>query len=139
LNNLDEVVDKVYFGGRRIFAILVVLNGQEKEILRFIEHDHYQDSPLDHRLPFAIGDLEIIAPDIAIDFYEKQWEFAAPVFTRGVDHRLLDIRTALPFEENTKIGDGGFGEVFRISLYPGHQDISLISPNKASCACRVLC
>lgn len=130
--NLDKLVDRIYTSARRIFAILVVLGGQEKEILRFIEHDHFQASPLDHKLPFSKSDLENIVPEIAIDFYEKQWEFTAPVFTKGVDHRYLDIFTSFPFVGNIKIGEGGFGEVFKVTLYPGHQDLSLISSGNVS-------
>jgi hypothetical protein len=131
--NLDQVVDIIHSGGRRIFAILTVLNGQEQQILRFIEHDHFQGSPLDHKLPFSRTALSAIVPDIAIDFYEKQWEFSAPVLARGIDHRLLDDFTALPFTENRKIDEGGFGEVFKIILHESHQDLSLISPTNASC------
>jgi hypothetical protein len=128
--NLDQLVDKIHAGARRVFAILVILNGQEKEILHFIEHDHFQASPLDHKLPFSKADLEVIVPSIAIDFYEKQWEFSAPIFSREADHRFLDIFTALPFLENKKISEGGFGEVFSVVLHPGHQNLSLISPTK---------
>jgi hypothetical protein len=130
--NLDQVTDKIYSGARRIFAILVVLNGQEKNIVRFIEYDHFQVSPLDHKLPFSRDDLEKRVPDIAIDFYEKQWEFSAPIFVRGVQHRALDVFTALPFVENTKIVNGGFGEVFKVTLHHGHQNLSLISRAEAS-------
>ncbi len=127
--NLESIVDRIFSGARRIFAILVVLRGQENEILRFLEHESFQKSPLDHRLPFSDRELERIVPEIAIEFYEKQWEFTAPVFTRSVDHRHLQASIVLPFLEDKKIGEGGFGEVFKITLDPTHQDLSLISPS----------
>ena len=127
--NLDSIVDRIYSGARRIFAILVVLKGQEREILRFLEHESFQNSPPDHRLPFSESELKRIAPEIVIEFYEKQWEFTAPVFVRSVDHRHLQASIVLPFLEDKKIGEGGFGEVFKITLDPTHQDLSLISPS----------
>jgi len=125
--SLDGVVDKIMTGARRVFAILVMLNGEEKEILRFIEHDHFQGSPLDHKLPLSRASLDIMVPQIAGSFYEKQWEFSAPVFSKDIDHRLLDEFAVLPFIKDTKIDEGGFGEVFEITLHPGHQATPLVS------------
>jgi hypothetical protein len=128
--NVDHVVDQIFQGARRVFAILVVLNNQERLILNFIQHDNYQHS--DHKLPFKKETLESIFSDpaMATDFYEKQWEFCAPLLVRGVQHRALDIFTCLPFVEDIKIGEGGFGEVFRITLHEGHQDLSMVSSTK---------
>ncbi|KAF2809121.1 kinase-like protein [Mytilinidion resinicola] len=127
-HRLDAIADRILFGARRVFAILVVLGGQEKEILRFIEKDNFQESQIDHRLPLSEGDLRAILPSIAAPFYEKQWEFAAPVFTREVEHRLLDLSNILPFVEKKYIDRGGFAEVYRIALHPGHQNLSLLGP-----------
>jgi hypothetical protein len=128
-HRLDAIADRIHSGARRVFAILVVLGGQEKEILRFIEHDNFQESPIDHKLPFSESDLKTIIPSIAADFYEKQWEFAAPVFTREVEHRSLDIWSILPFVENKWIGRGSFGEIFKIALHQGHQNLSWLGPS----------
>lgn len=123
---LDETVEKIIKGGRRIFAILVLLKGEEKLISRFIEHDHFQHSPLDVKLPFSEDTLKSIIPDeIVSDFYEKQWEFVAPIFSRNVVHRSLHEDIRLPFVQNKKIGEGGFGVVYEIELHPDHQRLPL--------------
>ncbi|KAF2659852.1 kinase-like protein [Lophiostoma macrostomum CBS 122681] len=121
---LDSLVVRILSGALRVFAILVVLGGNEKEILRFVEHDNFQGLPIDHRLPFSSSDLKQLIPNIWDDFYEKQWEFSAPVFLRDTEHRFLDDFTILPFVRDQKIAAGGFGEVFRIRLHPDHQQAS---------------
>ncbi|KAF2810677.1 kinase-like protein [Mytilinidion resinicola] len=128
---IDGITDKIYPGGRRIFAILVMLDGRIAEITRFIELDNLQDSPIDHKLPFSEQDLRMLVPSIAEDFYRLQWEFCAPILSTGVEHRFLDLRTVLPFTENTKIGEGGLGEVFRISIHPDHQNMAMILPSES--------
>lgn len=127
---LDETAEKIFKGGRRIFAILVLLKNEEKSITYFLEHDQFQRSSIDLRLPFPIQTLESIVPDIAADFYEMQWELVAPIFARNVVHRFLDERIRLPFVLDHEIGEGGFGTVFEVQLHPDHQMQTLI-PNKA--------
>ncbi|KAK2865046.1 hypothetical protein FQN49_003962 [Arthroderma sp. PD_2] len=107
-HDLGTVVDRIYSGARRIFAILVVLKEVE-EISRFLESDHFQASPLDHKLPFSITDLETLVPNIAVDFFEKQWEFAAPVFTRDERNFIFPL------------ADGGDLEAFlKSDSWPRH-------------------
>jgi len=129
---LDNLVSRIMSGARKIFAILVMLGGQEKEIVRFIEHDNLQGLPIDFRLPFSMPELKRLLPSIWDDFYEKQWEFSAPVFLDDTEHRTLDDFAVLPFVKNDKIADGGFGEVFRIELHPGHQNVLWLAGSPAS-------
>jgi hypothetical protein len=130
---LDEIVERIVKGGQRIFAILVLLKGEERLISRFIEYDHLQRSPLDVKLPFAKETLNFIIPeDTARDFYEKQWEFVAPIFSRKVVHRLFHDEIRLPFAKNKKIGEGGFGIIYEIEFNTDHQRIPPFSQDGVS-------
>ena len=124
--DINEMSTRIHTGARRIFAILTVMNRQEF-ILQFLETDNLQRSPLDHRLPISLADAREIIPDIATSFYDRQWEFCAPVFCEGTGHRNLDIFTSMPFIEDKKVGEGGFGEVFKVIIHDGH---TLIEPKK---------
>jgi hypothetical protein len=128
--HLDETVEKIVKGGRRIFAVLVLLKGEEKFITRFLKYDQFQRSSFDLRLPFPIYTLESIIPTIAADFHDMQWELVAPIFSRNVVHRFLDERVRLPFLRDNEIGEGGFGTVFEVRLHPDHQMLPLL-PNEA--------
>jgi hypothetical protein len=116
-----DIVDKIMKGGQKVFAILVLLKGEEARIVDFMKHDQFQHAPLDFKLPFSMETLSGIVPEIAEEFYRIQWEFVAPVFSRGVVHRELHERTRLPFVQNVLIGDGGFGDVYEVELHPDHQ------------------
>jgi len=122
----EETVYWIMAGGRRIFAILILLKNEESSISHFIKHDRFQNSPLDERLPFSKETLSSMIPNIADDFYERQWEFVAPILHRNVVHRLLPDKVRLPFIHNQMIGEGGFGFVYEIQLHPDHQTTPLI-------------
>ncbi|KAF1963918.1 hypothetical protein BU23DRAFT_576086 [Bimuria novae-zelandiae CBS 107.79] len=108
--DLSSIAEKVHKSARRTFAILVALRLKATEILRFLEYDRLQTSAIDHRLPYSIEDLKKYVPDFAQEFFEKQWEYCAPVFFKETDHHFLHDNTILPFLENTKISSGGFGK-----------------------------
>ncbi|KAJ4355614.1 uncharacterized protein N0V89_003634 [Didymosphaeria variabile] len=118
---LQGLSQKIFVSARRVYAILV-LGGNEQEIIRFIENDNLQNSPIDHRLPISREDLETLVPKISGEFYEKQWEFCAPIFIKETEHRILDMFTVLPFVKQEFIASGGFGIVYRLQLHPSHQD-----------------
>jgi hypothetical protein len=131
--HVNGIVERVMKGGLRLFSILIVV-GQEKSILRFIERDGMQRSGLDDKLPFSADELQAIIPetDGASDFFKRQWEFVAPVFSRNVLHRSLNSKIRLPFVQNKKIDEGGFGVVYEIKLHPDHQKLPLIPQDKVS-------
>jgi hypothetical protein len=65
-------------------------------------------------------------------FYEKQWEFTAPIFAPFVLRRSLEYETILPFIKEEKLGSGGFGDVYLLDIDPGHQVFDA-SVSQASC------
>ncbi|KAF3000785.1 hypothetical protein E8E13_005487 [Curvularia kusanoi] len=81
---------------------------------------------IDLRLPFDCSTLSqlLSKTNLAIaDFEENQWEFIAPIFSRGTVHRELRPEFVLPFMKDDKIGRGAFGTVHEITLHPQNQDM----------------
>ncbi|KAK6352409.1 hypothetical protein TWF730_009236 [Orbilia blumenaviensis] len=125
----NDVIKWVTSHGRRIFGILVLLGGKEHFITKFIGRD-FQGTKFDEKLPFSIAELEDIAPEIAEEFYERQWEFVSPVWSKNAMHRELPSDVRLPFTKNERLGQGGFGVVYEITLHPQHQRMALFPENK---------
>jgi hypothetical protein len=124
--HIDNLTETILKGGQKLFAILVLLKGEETRILEFVKHDQHSALPLDSRLPFSLETLTTIVPDIAVEFYETQWDLLAPVFTKGVLHRELHDLIRLPFVRSEHVGEGGFGDVYRIELEAHHQTLPFI-------------
>lgn len=121
LHQLDEMAQAVFRRGRLIFAILVLID-RLHYMIKFIEDDQLQPDQLDHKLPFGLQTLEkMMKPIDATRFHEKQWEITAPVFRSFVLRRHLADDTILPFRSEVKIGQGGFGDVYRITIDSAHQ------------------
>lgn len=122
LHQLEEMTQAVFRKGRLIFAILVLID-RLHYMIKFIEDDQLQPNQLDHKLPFGLQTLEkmMMKPIDADRFHEKQWEITAPVFRSYVLRRHLADDTILPFRSEVKIGHGGFGDVYRITIDRAHQ------------------
>ncbi|KAK7943798.1 uncharacterized protein PG986_012911 [Apiospora aurea] len=122
LHQLDEMAHTVFRRGRLIFAILVLID-RLHYMINFIEDDQLQQDQLDHKLPFGLQALQniMMKPIDATRFHEKQWEITAPKFRSFVLRRHLAYDTILPFRSEVKIGQGGFGDVYRITIDSAHQ------------------
>jgi hypothetical protein len=123
-HHLDELVQSIVKGAFKVLSVLVFI-GQVRYISNFIKNDQLQHEPsqLDHKIPFHLGALKAILPEaIAVEFDERQWEFAAPVFPKRVIPRSLQQDIVLPFLKETRIGGGGFGAVYEIKLHDMHQE-----------------
>lgn len=119
--SLEETLNFVLTKATKIFAILVRIE-QEVLMLEFIENE-----TLDDKLPLEspVEGLELNAK-----FFEKQWEFLAPVFTqRSVALNLKDNHI-LPFLEDIKLdyAHGGYANAFCVSLDPCHQGLVEAGP-----------
>ncbi|KAL8717253.1 MAG: hypothetical protein Q9225_005485 [Loekoesia sp. 1 TL-2023] len=121
LHREPENIESIRQGGRKTFAILVSIYKADR-IVNFIENEQLQKAGLDSKLPYSSrADLERILPKIgAADFFEKQWEFTAPVFRRRAGHRCLYERTVFPFLESDIHGEGSFGNVYKDKLHGSH-------------------
>ncbi|KAG8534313.1 uncharacterized protein KY384_001157 [Bacidia gigantensis] len=121
-----ECIKSIQQGGKKTFAILVLIQ-RAHQIINFIENEQLQGSELDAKLPYSSkAALESILPKPdAEDFYEKQWEFTAPIFRRKTGHRCLDERTIFPFIETTSREGGGFGAIYQEKLHHSHSTADL--------------
>ena len=121
--HIEQAVDIFINGAHKIFATLVHIRYAEL-IRQFVEDDKYRVSELDHGLPFDKDKLRALLPKktIANEFYEQQWQFAAPVFSDSVFTRFLPPKTILPFIES--LGEGGFGQVYSIEIASSHERLS---------------
>ena len=132
--HVDELVEIIFRGARRIFAILILLKGEEELISDFVRSDGFQLSALDHKLPFSKETLSsIVSPDAIDDFYIVQWEFVAPVFSKGILHRVLDPRTRLPFICHRDTGkEGGFGHIYELEIHPEYHRFTVAPGHSVS-------
>ncbi|KAF4335478.1 kinesin [Fusarium beomiforme] len=117
-----ETLQRILEGGRRIYAILVLLDFYQY-LTNFIEGDQLDDGKLPFTLETLSHSLEIPSED-AKDFEDKQWELIAPVFRRGTLNRRLEQSFVLPFNQDKRIGKGAFGTVYEVVLDPDHQILS---------------
>lgn len=129
---LKETIENVMNGGRRIFAILVLMD-EVDSICKFIGNDQLEPVQLDSKLPYEIPSLEkILSQATAKNFYKKQWKFSAPTFSRTILPRFLHNDTILPFLKDQYVGAGSFGTVFEIEVDPAHQRFDNISQQGVS-------
>lgn len=121
LHRHGEAVKLIIQGGRKTFAILVTIYKPEF-IFSFIESDQLQKHYIDSKLPYGTkAELErIMFKAIVADFYDKQWEFTAPVFSGRSGHRCLHERIVLPFTASLPRGEveGSFGSIYEVKLHP---------------------
>lgn len=131
---VGELVDIILKGAIKVFAILVLLKGEEALILRFVETDGFQKTALDARLPLHRSQIQALVPEDAVDdFYEKQWEFVVPFFSKAIIHRVMDHSARLPFVLDTDTGkEGGFGHIYEIQIHPEYHEYPLSSDGKVS-------
>ena len=114
-----------------MFAILTILR-REGDIIHFITNDQLQGYRIDFRLPFPRASLELIIPDLADEFYEVQWQFTAPIFSRQFHHRLLDLDTVPPFTTSKFIGQGAFGRIHEVTLHRKHHKLDHLTRDGVS-------
>lgn len=116
-----ENIESISQGGKKTFAILICIY-KAARIVNFIENEQLQRTGIDSKLPYGSkADLERTLPKIdAVDFFEKQWEFTAPIFQRRSGHRCLYERTIFPFVESKFHDEGSFGNVYKEKLHRSH-------------------
>lgn len=119
-----ELTRIVVDNGLRVFATLLSFSRPDL-ILKFKETDHFAHSQLDSRLPLSQDSLGLILRDerSSAKFYKHQWKFLAPFFRADQSHRGLQDNVVLPFTNCERLGEGGFGEVHRMTLAASYQGL----------------
>jgi hypothetical protein len=107
------IVRKVFDRGIKTFSILIWME-KAKAIIDFIEHDL-----LDSRLPVEESLVVQVAPTFGKHFAQEiQWQFLPYVFEPDMYDYHLSIRSEyiFPFTAEAFIGDGGYGEVVKVTM-----------------------
>jgi len=126
-----DITDAVFRKARKVFAILVLI-GHLKLIEEFVKDDHFQESPLDHKLPFSIQYLQSILPNLQAElFHDQQWVFCAPYFSDSRIPRYFQDQTILPYQKNVRLTSGGFGVVFDVEINDAHHRLSRVGTTAA--------
>ncbi|KAI1121969.1 hypothetical protein F5Y10DRAFT_255134 [Nemania abortiva] len=125
-----ELVRWIYDKARKIFFIMVVsgfTNIETLTALRRIRADGLTDECLPISKPRSDDGVTEIWESESItqrdNFFDKQWRFIIPVFSKSQFHHDLQPETILPFEEidNGYISQGGFSHVRGFKVHPAHQ------------------
>ena len=123
--NPEEIIDFALEDAPKIFGILVLIS-RTSFITQFIQNDQLRPHHIDDSLPFSEEDLLQILrdSDVASQFYERQWEFCAPVFSGKIYPRSFHRSTILPFLQQSRLAKGRYGDVYKISIHPSHRPSS---------------
>jgi hypothetical protein len=116
-HQVDEATQVIIEGAWNVYAILIMIR-KPQYILAFIKDDHLQRSTIDNKLPLSLERLNKVLKDpITVDeFYDKQWGFTAPLFSKSVFIRSLPDKFVLPFLTDVELGEGSFGKVYKIQI-----------------------
>jgi hypothetical protein len=116
-----KITSSILHGKQKAFAILV-FSGHGKSVVKLIEADGLQHSPLDHMLPLDYDKLQDIFGESvpARHFYDEQWQFLSPILSESVHRQTIDSRLALPFIDERQLGAGGFGRVIWTQIDDSH-------------------
>ena len=118
----DDFMEFIFEDAPKIFSILVLINRADC-IDRFLYYDQLQSRHVDNLLPLTIDALdEIFDTRVAVnEFYDKQWEFCAPVFSGRILPRTLARPMILPFLHESSLAQGAFSCIYKLDIHPAHR------------------
>lgn len=124
---LDETEKFILQGASKVFCILAYI-GYPGHIRNSIEMDGLLLRQVDEDLPLGKGRLRTVADDNLFinSFYEKQWQFSAPVISQRIIPRKLEDETILPFLTSERIDQGGFGVITKITIHPEDKSAGIL-------------
>ena len=120
VHHIGEAVEIIDKGAWSTFAVLICIN-QPLYIISFIEDAGIQCGLVDHHLPFERTRLEkLLDHTAAWEFYDKQWEFTAPSFSRSVFMRKFPHQFVLPFLKDEAL-KAGSNAVYKVQIEHSYQ------------------
>jgi len=128
----DELTQLLLNGGKKTIAVLLLIQ-RPISILKFLERDMLQD--LDSRLPLTVDELGQILEDDrdAEEFYQTQWSVLAPILQKNRSHRIFEENTPLPYVKSEPVAKGGYGNIFKVTILPAHQQLVNVDPDGNVC------
>ncbi|KAF8534226.1 kinase-like domain-containing protein [Trichophaea hybrida] len=114
------VANRIFTEEKIVFGILIWKKWLHK-LMSFIQHN-----ALDSQLPLEITWAEKIAETVGWDFAKNaQWEFLPQTLKKEMSgyHCRFRAEEILPFINETPLGEGSFGQVFKMSVVPSLQTI----------------
>ncbi|KAA8903438.1 kinase-like domain-containing protein [Sphaerosporella brunnea] len=113
-----KITSRIFTEGRVVLAILIWKKWQHK-LMSFVEHN-----ALDNELPLDVERAKKIAETFGWDFAKNvQWEFLPRALEKEMSgyHCYFREEEILPFIDEVWLGEGGFGEVWKMSVLPSLQ------------------
>ena len=113
-----HVVNRIANEGKIIFGILIWKKWLHK-LIKCIEHN-----ALDAQLPLDGARADEILGNIGWNFAQSvQWEFLPRILApeMSVVHNRFRKEEILPFISEERLGEGSFGDVFKVSVPPSSQ------------------
>jgi hypothetical protein len=127
------IVQRIHKDGYRLLAAILVsgINPFGGLLLKFLEQES-----LDSSMPFNQGSIPPFCYAHRADYHllcNNQWMVIPPVLEHNTPIRKRRFKSdhILPFIEQDQIGQGGFGDVFKVKVAPGHQ--KLLPGNVSAC------
>ncbi|KAF2500445.1 hypothetical protein BU16DRAFT_247175 [Lophium mytilinum] len=137
------LVDYILRGAKKIFAISISIGLEDaplRKAMSFFKANGFNDEklPITHRQLDHLASLEIgvkvrkIWSRVRISqFFDKQWEFSAQIFSTAEFNHDLPQKSILPFTSMKKVAKGSFGGVYKTQIHSAH----FVDPQKPGTPC----
>ncbi|XP_014559825.1 hypothetical protein COCVIDRAFT_90891 [Bipolaris victoriae FI3] len=117
-----EMIEFIKKHAKKVFAIVVYMKGDCMEIMKSLKRKGIDDDSLPIKDQRDLGRKEW-----ASDFFEKQWQFNAPVFSTTEFNHDLEESHILPFiAKNVDSKRGSFGVVSQYVVHRNHLNPALL-------------
>jgi hypothetical protein len=87
----------------------------EPGAVRFIRNNYDEETGQTEWTAFRSWDENAV-----FDFFERQWQFLAPIFEPDVFEYRLHRDAILPFTWKGQLKEGGFGQVYQVIVHEHH-------------------
>ncbi len=114
--------DEIRENYSKVFFILLLI-GKGCYIEHFVHHDDLRDQHLPLKTPPESFPIAPTDPNFFDSFYQKQWEFCAPIFHDNMN-KIFGDREVLPITHKERLRTGGSATTFKIILHPYYNQLT---------------